>query len=41
MTLFSESKSNSVVAKYDGDKLDIFAMNDDGENKKILNTRGN
>jgi|TARA_B110000285_G_scaffold199770_1_gene233142 hypothetical protein len=39
MTLFSESKSNSVVAKYDGDKLDIFAMNDDGENKKIYITQ--
>ena len=24
MTLLSETKSNQVVAKYDGDKLDIY-----------------
>ena len=39
MTLFSESKSNSVVAEYDGDKLDIMTMNDDGENKNIYITQ--
>jgi len=39
MTLFSDSKSNSVVAEYDGDTLDIMAMNDDGENKKIYVTQ--
>ena len=39
MTLLSETKSNQVVAKYDGDKLDIYAMNDDGDNKKLFFTQ--
>ena len=39
MTLLSESKSNSMIAKYNGDKLDIIAENDDGHSKKIYITQ--
>jgi hypothetical protein len=39
MTLFGESKSNSVVANYDGDKLDIIVMNGDIDNNKMLITQ--
>ena len=35
MTLLSKSKSNSMIAKYNGDKLDIVAENDDGHSKNI------
>ena len=39
MTLLSESKSNSMIAKYNGDKLDIIAENDDGHSKNIYITQ--
>ena len=39
MTLLSESKSNSMIAKYNGDKLDIVAENDDGHSKNIYITQ--
>lgn len=39
MTLLSESKSNSIIAEYNGDKLDIVAENDDGHSKKIYITQ--
>ena len=39
MTLLTETTSNQIVAKYDGDKLDIYAMNDDGDNKKLFFTQ--
>ncbi len=35
MTLLTETNSNSMVAKYDGDILNIIAENDDGDSKKV------
>ena len=39
MTLLTETNSNRIVAKYDGDKMDIIAENDDGDGKKIYITQ--
>lgn len=39
MTLLTEVNSNSMVAKYDGDMVNIIAENDDGNSKKIYITQ--
>lgn len=39
MTLLTETNSNSMVAKYDGDILNIIAENDDGDSKKVYITQ--
>lgn len=41
MTLLTETNSNSMVAKYDGDILNILAENDDGDSKKVYITQLN
>ena len=39
MTLLTETNSNSMVAKYDGDIVNIIAEKDDGDSKKIYITQ--
>lgn len=39
MTLLTETNSNRMVAKYDGDILNILAENDDGDSKKVYITQ--
>lgn len=39
MTLLTETNSNSMVAKYDGDTVNIIAEKDDGDSKKIYITQ--
>ena len=41
MTLLTETNSNRMVAKYDGDILNILAENDDGDSKKVYITQLN